>query len=301
MIETTNLTKHYGDVKAVRGLDLEVEAGSIHGFVGPNGAGKSTTMQMLVGAVTPTVGDANIGGDPAGSLAARGKIGYAPQDPSFYESMTARSYLRYMCRVSDAGDVGDRVVELLSWLDLADAADQPIEGYSGGMRRRLGLAQALVHDPELLILDEPTAELDPEGRASIIEALENLTDDGKTVFVSSHVLAELEQFIEAVTMIDDGRVVASGSLAEVRERVGERAFLVESTDDPRLRDLLADRDAVEQVTTDGEDALVVATDDPEAFGTELPEVLADANIGLQAMRRDGGLEETFLELVEEGE
>lgn len=230
-INARNLTKHYDDVKAVQGIDLTVEEGSIHGFVGPNGAGKSTTMQMLVGAVTPTVGEATIYGEPAGSHAARERTGYAPQNPVFYESMTARAYLKYMGKVAGFdGELTDRVDELLSWLDLDDASGQAIGGFSGGMKRRLGLAQAMIHDPQLLILDEPTAELDPQGRAAIIDALENLAEEGKTIFVSSHVLRELEQFIERVTIIDNGQVLQSGPLEEVQSEAVE-SYLVESTDD----------------------------------------------------------------------
>jgi ABC-2 type transport system ATP-binding protein len=302
IIDATNLTKHYGDVKAVRGIDLTVEEGSIHGFVGPNGAGKSTTMGMLVGVVTPTVGEAFIGGEPAGSHAALEKIGYAPQEPVFYESMTGRAYLRYVGRIAGVdGSVTERVDRLLEWLDLVDAADQPIGGYSGGMERRLGLAQAMVHDPDLLILDEPTAELDPQGRAAIIDALENLTDEGKTVFVSSHVLAELEQFVEAVTVIDDGRVVTSGPLEEIRSGV-EETYLVDSTDDDRLGDLLAERGPVERVEArEEEDGLVVWADDRDAFAAELPTVLSDAGIGLRSLRGGNGLEEAFLEMIGEEE
>jgi ABC-2 type transport system ATP-binding protein len=302
MIDATNLTKHYGDVKAVRGIDLEVEAGSIHGFVGPNGAGKSTTMGMLVGVITPTVGEASIDGDPAGSGTALSKIGYAPQDPVFYESMTGRAYLRYMGKIAGVdGSVGDQVDELLDWLDLTDAADQAISGYSGGMKRRLALAQAMVHDPDLLILDEPTAELDPQGRASIIDALQNLTDDGKTVFVSSHVLAELEQFIEAVTVIDDGQVVTSGSLNEVNAGV-DQTYLVESTDDEALGAILADHAMVERVEFhEDREGLVVWTDDRDAFAIGLPRVLSDADIGLRSMQAGNGLEEAFLEMIEDKE
>jgi ABC-2 type transport system ATP-binding protein len=299
-IEATNLTKHYGEVKAVRGVDLTVEAGSIHGFVGPNGAGKSTTMGMLVGVVTPTVGEAFVYGEPAGSHAALQQIGFAPQDPVFYESMTGRGYLRFVGSVSGVdGSVRDRVEELLDWLELKDAAGQPIGGYSGGMERRLGLAQAMIHDPDLLILDEPTAELDPQGRAAIIDALENLAEEGKTVFVSSHVLAELEQFIETVTVIDDGRIVTSGPLKEVRSAVAD-AFLVESTDNERLLEMLADRPAVERVERRDGQGLAVWTDDHDAFATDLPAVLSDAGIGLRSLHQENGLEEAFLEMTASG-
>jgi ABC-2 type transport system ATP-binding protein len=298
-IEATNLTKHYGDVKAVRGIDLHVETGSIHGFVGPNGAGKSTTMQMLVGAVTPTVGEATIGGDPAGSHAARKRTGYAPQNPNFYESMTADAYLRYMGKVAGIDGVGDRVAELLSWLDLDDAAGQSIGGYSGGMRRRLGLAQAMIHDPELLILDEPTAELDPQGRAAIIDALENLASEGKTVFVSSHVLTELEQFIETVTVIDGGQMITSGPLEELQSDA-VRTYVVESTDDTRLQSALRERACVRRVESHEEGGLVVTTEQQVQFETELPAALHGAGIGIRSLRQRDGLEEAFLSMVGTG-
>jgi len=301
MIETTNLTKRYGDETAVQGIDLTVERGSIHGFVGPNGAGKSTTMGMLVGVTTPTAGEATIGGDPAGSHAARERIGYAPQDPVFYDSMSARQYLRYIGTVAGVdGSVEERVAELLEWLDLADAAGQPIGGYSGGMRRRVSLAQAMVHDPELLILDEPTAELDPQGRSAIIDALERLTDEGKTVFVSSHILAELEQFIETVSVINDGRLVTTGSLSDVQSTV-ERTYVVHSSDDERLEALLSDHGAASRVEPDENGGVRVWTDDPAAFETALPVLLSEAGLGLRSMELGGGLEDAFLQMIDEGD
>jgi len=300
MIETTNLTKHYGDLKAVRGIDLAVERGSIHGFVGPNGAGKSTTMGMLVGTVTPTVGEATIGGEPAGSQAALKKVGFAPQDPVFYESMSARQYLRYIGTVAGVeGSVTDRVEELLEWLELSDAAGQSIEGYSGGMLRRLSLAQAMVHDPEVLILDEPTAELDPQGRSAIIEALQRLTDEGKTVFVSSHILAELEQFIETVSVIKDGQLVMTGPLSEVQASV-ETTLVVTSTDDETLERLLSERSLVSRTERD-QSELTGWTNDPATFATELPAVLTEAGIGIKSLQRGGNLEDAFLEMVGEEE
>lgn len=299
MIDTTNLTKHYGDEVAVEGIDLTVEKGSIHGFVGPNGAGKSTTMGMLVGVVTPTVGKAVIDGEPAGSQAARRKIGFAPQDPVFYDSMSARQYLRYIGTVAGVeGSVTDRVDELLEWLDLTDAAGQPIGGYSGGMKRRVSLAQAMVHDPELLILDEPTAELDPQGRSAIIDALQRLTDEGKTVFVSSHILAELEQFIGTVSVINDGQLMMTGPLDEVQSTV-ERTYIVESTDDGRLERLLANHTSVSRVEREDGAGIRVWTDDPNAFRTALPAVLHDADLGIQSMQLGGGLEDAFLQMIDE--
>jgi ABC-2 type transport system ATP-binding protein len=297
MIETTDLTKRYGDVTAVEGLDLEVDRGEIHGFVGPNGAGKTTTMQMLVGLIDPTGGEAYVDGEPAGSIAAKQAIGYAPQDPAFYESMTGRGYLEYMGRTAGMdGDVRDRADELLEWLELSDAANQAVEGYSGGMKRRLGLAQAMIHEPDLLILDEPTAELDPSGRQAIIESLEDLTEEGMTVFVSSHVLAELEQFIDTVTILYEGQLVESGAIEDVQSKYGGESFAVETSDDERVHTLLDGQPWVRSVELD-EDGLVVASDDPDRFRTELQGLLADEAIMLQSLQEAGGLEEAFADVV----
>jgi ABC-2 type transport system ATP-binding protein len=301
MIEARNLTKRYGDLTAVDGVDITVERGSIHGFVGPNGAGKSTTMQMLVGLVTPTAGEVRIGGDPAGSYAATAKIGYAPQEPAFYESMTGRAYLIYMGRVAGMGrgEASERADELLEWLDLGDAADQAIGGYSGGMARKLGLAQAMIHDPELLILDEPTATLDPEGRASIIDSLQDLTEEGMTVFVSSHVLAELEQFVDTVTILADGRVARSGPLESIRSAVSTETYVVDTTDNDRLATLLTDQPSVERVERRDGGRVAAVPAEPEDFTIELQGLIAEAELGLRSMEREAGLEEAVLHLIEE--
>jgi len=297
MIDTTDLTKRYGDVTAVDGIDLTVEAGSLHGFVGHNGAGKSTTMQMLVGLVSPTEGEAYIDGEPAGSAAATEKIGYAPQEPEFYESMSGRAYLVYMGKLAGVSTPAERAEELLSWLDLADAADQAIGGYSGGMRRKLGMAQAMLESPELLVLDEPTATLDPEGRASIIDALQGLTDDGTTVFVSSHVLAELEQFIDTVTILQGGSIAASGPIDEVLSDVAAETYVVDASDNRQLGELLEGHSTVEQVRHRDDGRLTVVATDPQAFTVALPELLYEADLGLRSLQQEGGLEETFLDIV----
>jgi ABC-2 type transport system ATP-binding protein len=302
VIETRGLTKEYGDVTAVTDVDLTVEPGEIHGFVGHNGAGKTTTMQMLTGLVTPTRGEAYIGGDPAGTRAATERIGYAPQDPSFYESMTGRDYLVYMGTLSAVeGSARERADELLARLDLTGAADQAVGGYSGGMLRRLAVGQAMLGDPELLILDEPTAALDPEGRAMIIDALETLTDEGTTIFVSSHVLTELEQFIDTVTFLKEGQVVASGPLAEVLSSTAAEQYVVDASDNDRLADLLAANESVDGVDRGDDGQVVVTTDDPEGFALALPRILTDANLGLYSVDRQGGLEERFLDMLDEGE
>jgi len=297
MIQATNLTKKYGDVTAVDGLEFEVEEGSIHGFVGPNGAGKTTTMQLLLGLLSPTEGDVYIDDHEAGTIDAKELIGYAPQEPGFYESMTGREYLEYMGQVAGMGsDALDRADELLDWLDLTDAADQAVGGYSGGMQRRVSLGQAMIHEPELLILDEPTAALDPSGRSMIIESLESLTEEGMTVFVSSHVLAELEQFIEDVTIIADGQLVESGSLESVQSEYGGQTFRIDTADDERVSDLLSGREWTSDVRLDEGD-LIVTTEEPETFKGELQQLLTDEGILLEGLQEEGGLQEAFSDIV----
>lgn len=299
MIETTNLTKEFGDVTAVDGIDLEVATGQIHGFVGPNGAGKTTAMQMLVGLLTPTEGSATIDGEPAGSMAAREVLGYSPQEPAFYDSMTGRRYLEYMANVAGMGSSAarERTDEMLAWLDLEDAADKPIGGYSGGMKRRLSLGQAMIHDPELLILDEPTAGLDPSGRRTIIESLQRLTAEGMTVFVSSHVLAELEQFIETVTILVDGEIVETASLDAIKDRYGGEAFAVDTADNEAVVDLLAAQSWVTTARID-DGTVTVMTDQPEAFKRKLQQLLAEEGIVLESMQQEGGLEDAFADIIQ---
>jgi len=298
MIEASDLTKKYGETTAVDGLELAVETGSVHGFVGPNGAGKTTTMQMIVGLLSPTTGEVRIDGEPAGSIAAKRKIGYSPQELSLYESMTGREYLRYMGRVSgmSRSDAAERAEELLEWLDLTDAADQQAGGYSGGMKRRLSIAQALIHEPDLLVLDEPTTGLDPSGRQKIMDALESLPEDGMTVFVSSHVLAELEQYIDSVTILRDGELVVTDSIDDVQETYGGEAFAVETDDDERVRELLVDHDLVRSV--DREDGrLLVMTDEPDEFRKELQQLLVDEGISLMSLTEEGTLQEAFADIM----
>jgi ABC-2 type transport system ATP-binding protein len=298
IIETTNLTKHFGETVAVDSLDLEVERGSVHGLVGPNGAGKTTAMQLIIGLLSPTEGEAAVAGEPAGSLAAKEKIGYAPQDLALYDSMTGREYLEYMGKVAgmDSSAVADRADELLDWLDMTDAADRPTGEYSGGMRQRIGLAQAMIHEPELLLLDEPTRGLDPTGRQKIMDSLESLPDEGITVFVSSHVLSELEQYINDVTILQDGRHVMTDTIDAVQDAYGGEAFSVETGDNEAVLALLEGHELVQSVEVE-DGALLVMTDQPEEFRQALQQLLVDEGISLRSLSEEGTLQEAFADIV----
>lgn len=222
MIETKGLTKAFGSFTAVDNVDIKVEKGTIHGFIGPNGAGKTTTIKMLVGSIRPTKGTGFIKGHRIGSFEARKLIGYTPEQPKFYGNMSAFDYVVYMGRISGMGkkDAESRASELLSWLELGGFVHKKVGGFSAGMKQRLGLVQALIHNPELLILDEPTANLDPSGRLSIINKLKSLSKEkGITVFVSSHILSELEKMVDFVTLLDKGRVVIEGDVKSLKRKL----------------------------------------------------------------------------------
>ncbi|KDE56388.1 ABC transporter ATP-binding protein [Methanoculleus sp. MH98A] len=218
MIRTENLTKVYNGKAAVDGLDLEVGEGEIFGFLGPNGAGKSTTILMLTGMIEPTGGRCFVDGievanDP---LSVKKIIGYLPEDVGFYGNMTGEQNLDYFARFygMDAKARKERIAELLELVHL-DGVAQKAGEYSRGMKQRLGLAQALINDPKVLFLDEPTANLDPEGVREYRELVEHLAGEGKTVFVSSHILSEVRVVCRTVGLLAKGKLAAQGTLEEV--------------------------------------------------------------------------------------
>jgi ABC-2 type transport system ATP-binding protein len=231
-VEADGLVKTYrgraGVVDAVRGVDLRVESGEVFGFLGPNGAGKSTTVRMLTTLLSITAGTARVAGlDVAREPdAVRRRIGVALQEAGLDPRQTGRELLVLEGRLFDlpATEAAARAVELLELVDLTDTADRPIKGYSGGMKRRLDLASALVHRPEVLFLDEPTTGLDPASRLTVWEELRRINAGGTTVFLTTQYLEEADQLCDRLAIIDDGRIVREGTparlKAELRERLG---------------------------------------------------------------------------------
>ncbi len=233
-MEAEGLVKTYrsraGTVEAVRGVDLRVQAGEVFGFLGPNGAGKSTTVKMLTTLLSITAGRARVAGlDVAREPdAVRRQIGVALQEAGLDPRQTGRELLVLQGRLFDlsATDAAARAVELLELVELSDAADRPIKGYSGGMRRRLDLASALVHEPEVLFLDEPTTGLDPVSRLTVWDEVRRINERGTTVFLTTQYLEEADQLCDRLAIIDGGRIVREGTperlKAELRERLGLR-------------------------------------------------------------------------------
>ncbi len=221
-IVARGLTKRYGDLLAVDNLDLEVHAGELYGFLGPNGAGKSTSIRMLIGLLQPTSGSASVAGYDIvrESLDVKCNIGYLAEHAFLYEKLTGREFLRFIAGLySVPHDRSEaRIDRLLELFDLKDKTNELIEGYSKGMRQKLGIAGLLVHQPKVLFLDEPTNGLDPKSARLIKDVLRQLCDQGATVFMSTHILEIAEHMCDRVGIINQGRLVAQGTLAELRQR-----------------------------------------------------------------------------------
>ncbi len=216
-----HLTRYYGEVKAVESLDLAVPYGSIFGFLGRNGAGKTTTIRMVTGLAHPTTGRAWVAGieTTAADSSARRMFGYLPQSPAFYNWMTPVEYLTYCARLFDlsSSQLKLRMDEMLTLAGLTEAARRRIGGFSGGMLQRLGIAQAMIHNPPVLILDEPTSALDPAGRYEVLDLIDHLR--GRvTVFLSSHILADIERVCDTVAIIRSGRLELVADREELLQR-----------------------------------------------------------------------------------
>jgi len=224
-IETNGLTKEYRigfwrkTVRVVSGLNLTVRRGEVFGYLGPNGAGKTTTLKLLTGLVRPTSGEARVLGQPLGDVRTKQQVGFLPEQPYFYEYLTGRELLNFYGQLVGLTqpDRKERIEKLARQLQIDSRLDLPLRKYSKGMLQRLGLAQALINDPELVLLDEPMSGLDPVGRREVRDLLLGLKEKGKTVFFSSHVIPDVEMLCDRVGILVGGRLVAEGPLDEMLE------------------------------------------------------------------------------------
>jgi ABC-2 type transport system ATP-binding protein len=217
VIETEALSKRYGDKLACDSVDISVGAGEIFGFLGPNGAGKSTCIKMLTGLISPTSGSATVLGSPIGDVASRRKMGYLPELFRYQPWMTGEDLLHFHSRLFKLPKSKERVDRALKRVGLDGQGGYKIDSYSKGMQQRIGLAAALLPDPELLFLDEPTSALDPVGRKDVRDIILSLRDEGTTVFLNSHLLSEVESVCDSVAIIHHGKVARTGSMRELLE------------------------------------------------------------------------------------
>lgn len=240
LISMDNITKYYGKFKALDSLCLHVKKGCIHGLVGPNGAGKSTTLKILAGCIHISSGTGLVCGNRIGSVKARRYIGYVPEFPGFYSDLSAAEYLIYMGRLHglDRKTAKARARELFKEFELTKYSSWYIKKYSTGMRKKMALMQSLIHRPDILLLDEPTSNLDPLVRGELIDRIKYMAkEQGITFLISSHVLSELEQFIDCVTLIDKGVVQLDGLLSEVIS-ADTSIYLLKTDNDNRTKDIL---------------------------------------------------------------
>ena len=295
MISVENLSKRYGSTVAVDGLSFEARPGSVLGFLGPNGAGKTTTLRILLGLARPTRGTATIEGIPYASLEdPSATVGAVLDSSGFHPGRSGRNHLRVIAR--GAGIPDSRVDELLRLVDLEEGANRRVKGYSMGMKQRLNLAGALLGDPRVLILDEPANGLDPQGIRWLRDFLRGLAGEGRTVLVSSHVLAEVAQTVDEVVVIHKGRVRAHSSLAELTSRGGPGASVrVRSPDAERLAALVAEAGGTAEAT---EPSTLIVTGTP---AERVGEVAAADGLVLHELVAlgDASLEDVFLELTRE--
>ena len=293
VIETQGLTKRYGTLTAVDRLTLGVRRGEVYGFLGPNGAGKTTTLRMLVGLVRPTSGSATILGARPGSPDGLARIGALIEAPGFYPFLSARDNLRVMAM--HAGTGAERVDTVLEEVDLGDRAKDRFGTYSQGMKQRLGVASALLKDPDVLILDEPTTGLDPKGMAEMRVFIRGLGDGGRTVLLSSHLMPEVEQVCDRVGVIHRGALVREGTVDELR---GGRSLLVRAEPMEQASRLLESLPGVTGVST--RDGAMSITADP-AEASAINGALVAAGIAVSELRTErASLEDVFLELTRDG-
>jgi len=301
-LELRGLTKRFGDAIALDGVDLVVRPGVVFGFLGRNGAGKTTALRILSGLARPTAGTAHVLGHDVerATDAVRARIGFLPDVPGFYPWMTAREYLEFAGRLFglDKATLDARATALLEMAGLASVTTR-VGGFSRGMKQRLGIAQALINAPSLLMLDEPTSALDPIGRREVLEMVASLRGR-TTVFFSTHILADVERVCDAVAILERGRVVASAGVAELTARATANRLIVEVEDSvaaAAVAGALAGRAWLKSIETDGR-ALHLAVSDLPSAQREIPAAIAAAGMALRRFEiGETSLEDVFVELV----
>lgn len=295
MIEVEGLTRSYGPTVAVSDVSFSVDAGQLVGFLGKNGAGKTTTMRVLSGSLTPTEGTARIDGLDLEKQPrkVRSLVGYLPEVPPLYPDMTARAYLRFAARLQGVTDAKGAVERTIERVGLGAYAKRPIHKLSKGYRQRVGIAQAIVHGPKVLILDEPLSGLDPAQRREIRDLVAELAEGDTTVLLSTHVLPEIEAICDRVIVLHQGRLVAQDSIAALGGRRHTR--VVVARPDPRIRAALAAVDGVEDVEDLGGGQYLVRAD------ADVREAVARVAIegGLLELTASDSLEDAFLRLTDD--
>jgi len=307
VINTEGLSKSFGEVHALKSLDLRVPQKSIFAFLGPNGAGKTTTIKLLLGLLKPTKGGGKILGMDIiqDSVDIRARIGYLPQDARFYEHMTARQMLEYTARFFYAGpqaEIDRRVDEMIELVGLEGKADRPIKGFSGGERQRLGIAQAEINYPDLLILDEPAASLDPQGRRDVLAVMSRIRKYA-TIFYCTHILDDVQRVSDQVAIVNQGELVTQAPIEELLAGTGELIYTVTLKGDAQgAYTQVTQQPWVSEIETGQEDGHAiwqVSVTDEAAAEDQLMSMLVSNGLKVSNFSRKAhNLEDVFLNIVE---
>lgn len=303
MIKIENLIKNYGRHNVLKGVDAEVKEGEVYGFIGHNGAGKSTTMNILAGLISFDKGRCLINGKSIQNRSDRANndIGYLPEEPKFYPYMNAREYLEFIgsMRGDSKRQIGDKTEKMLDMVKLSKAAKRAIGGYSRGMKQRLGIAVAMYNDPKLLLLDEPSSALDPEGRIDVVEIISELKSQGKTIFLSTHILNDIERVCDRVGILNNGQIVLEENIHQLMKRYVQPVYDIEFDGDVNDEqfNILNKAEYIEKVNVDGRKADVWMKNF-EQNSTKLLKVISDLNVPVISINlRSNSLEEIFLKVV----
>jgi ABC-2 type transport system ATP-binding protein len=302
LIEVQDLRKTYGTVVALDGVSFSVPPGSVYGLLGPNGAGKSTAISILAGLVRPTGGSARVAGFDVLNDARRAKsaLGFVPQDIVLYDELNARENLEFFGGLYGVRGQAllTRIQELLAAIDLGENAKRAVETYSGGMKRRLNLACGLVHRPRVLLLDEPTVGIDPQARLHILELVKTIASQGTTVLYTTHYLHEAEELCQRIAIIDHGRILAEGTLEELRAQVGGRDLVnLRGRFDPAAaRALVETLDGAEMLSIKDDEILLGLRHGGDAFG-RLVRGIATIGEAQEINIRQPSLENLFIKLT----
>jgi ABC-2 type transport system ATP-binding protein len=302
VIEARKLTKKFSGLTAVDKLDLWVEPGETFGFLGPNGAGKTTTLAMLLGILKPTSGECFIDGQTVrtDSFQLKHRIGYVPEHENFYHEMTGGEYLEFFASLFQVENAQARINDLLDRIELLKWKNTLVEGYSAGMKKKLGIARAVLHSPKILILDEPVSNLDPFGIIQIRELLIAESSRGCTIFLSSHILSEVERIADRVGILLHGQLIAQDTMENIRSLVrAHRTIELELTDIPEnLVEELMSLPYVEDIQRDG-NVLTIATQMEKDYREQLSREIAKRQLVILQMRRfTTSLEDAFVTITE---
>lgn len=303
VIETKDLCKWYNQVMAVNDITISINSGVI-GLLGPNGAGKTTLMKLMVGLLKPNRGNISIFGEKVwNNYNINHRIGYCPDIDNFYENMTGFQFVLSLALLNGytKSMAEELTLKAIDTVEMTDNKDKKIGAYSKGMRQRIKLAQSILHDPELLIFDEPLSGMDPVGRHSTIKLIKKLHQDGKSIIISSHILYEIEAMTDNILLINNGRILAEGNIHEIRELIDKHPHNIHiDCDNPRLlASILVKYDDIISTKLSGEgSALIVETIKPDELYSRLPEIVVENNVKINSLYSpDDNLQAVFKYLV----